>query len=100
METSPKEQRGRPGQSASGVLPDLADRPTGRLPFRPVGAPMRCPAPTSPLQAAPPAVSLGQRLEPLATAAFINADFARRGVGQAISTAGDYGEANAIARWG
>src|SRR5258708_13290667 len=54
METSPKEQRGRPGQSASGVLPDLADRPPGRLPFRPVGAPMRCPAPTSPLPPPPP----------------------------------------------
>src|SRR5258708_4960112 len=99
METSPKEQRGRPGQSASGVLPDLADRPTGRLPFRPVGAPMRCPAPTSPLQAAPPAVSLGQRLEHLATAAFINPNFAWLWWGQAISSVGDYAWDTALVLW-
>src|SRR5260370_114641 len=99
METSPKEQRGRPGQSASGVLPDLADRPTGRLPFRPVGAPMRCPAPTSPLQAAPPAVSLGQRLEHLARAAFINPNFAWLWWGQAISSVGDYAWDTALVLW-
>src|SRR5260370_10084119 len=99
METSPKEQRGRPGQSASGVLPDLADRPTGRLPFRPVGAPMRCPAPTSPLQAAPPAVSLGQRLDHLARAAFINPNLAWRWWGQAISSLGDDACDTALVLW-
>jgi MFS family permease len=99
METSPKEQRGRPGQSASGVLPDLADRPTARLPFRPVGAPMRCPAPTSPLQAVPPAVSLGQRLEHLARAAFINPNFAWLWWGQAISSVGDYAWDTALVLW-
>src|SRR5260370_750993 len=99
METSPKEQRERPGQSASGVLPDLADRPTGRLPFRPVGAPRRSPAPPSPLRAAPPAVSLGQRLEHLARAAFINPNFAWLWWGQAISSVGDYAWDTALVLW-
>jgi MFS family permease len=98
METSPKEQRGRPGQPASGVLPE-AERPNGRLPFRPVGAPMRCPAPTSPLQATPPAVSLGQRLEHLASAAFINPNFAWLWWGQAISSVGDYAWDTALVLW-
>src|SRR5260370_41831383 len=90
METPPQEQRGRPGQSASGTLPNLADRPTTRLPFRPVGAPVRCPAPSSPPQAAPPAASLGRRLAHLAQAAFINPNFAWLWWGQAISSVGDY----------
>ncbi|HKV02692.1 MAG TPA: hypothetical protein VJQ26_11235, partial [Ktedonobacteraceae bacterium] len=76
MDTSPQEQRGRPGQSASGTLPNPADRPTARLPFRPVGAPVRCLTPSAPPQAAPSAASLGQRLQHLAQAAFINPNFA------------------------
>ncbi len=99
METTPKEQRGHPGQSTSGALPDLADRPTVRLPFRPVGAPMRCPAPTSPLRAAPPAKSLGRRLENLARAAFINRNFAWLWWGQAISSVGDYAWDTALVLW-
>ncbi len=101
METPPKEQRGRPGQSASGAL-NLADRPTARLSFRPVGAPMRCPAPTSPLQAVPPALAtapLGQRLEHLARAAFINPNFAWLWWGQAISSVGDYAWDTALVLW-
>ncbi|HLX59120.1 MAG TPA: MFS transporter [Ktedonobacteraceae bacterium] len=99
MESSPKEQGERPGQSASGTLPNLADRPTARLPFRPVGAPMRCPAPSSPLQAAPPAASLGRRLEHLARTAFINPNFAWLWWGQAISSVGDYAWDTALVLW-
>ncbi|HEX6556222.1 MAG TPA: MFS transporter [Ktedonobacteraceae bacterium] len=99
METPPKEQRGRPGQSASGALPNLADRPTTRLPFRPVGAPIRSPAPTSPLQAARPAVSLSRRLENLARAVFINRNFALLWWGQAISSVGDYAWDTALVLW-
>jgi MFS family permease len=99
METSPKEQRGYTTQSASGVLRNLADQPTVRLPFRPVGAPIRCPAASSPLQAAPPAVSLGRRLELLARAVFINRNFALLWWGQAISNVGDYAWDTALVLW-
>jgi MFS family permease len=99
METSPKEQRGRHGQSASSALPNLADRPTVRLPFRPVGALMRCPAPSSPLQAAPLAASLGRRLQHLARAVFINRNFALLWWGQAISSVGDYAWDTALVLW-
>lgn len=99
METPPKEQRERPGQSASGALPNQAGRPTVRLPFRPVGAPMRCPAPSSPLQAVPVAVSLGRRLEHLARAAFINRNFALLWWGQTISSVGDYAWDTALVLW-
>ena len=99
METSPKEQRGYATQSASGVLRNLADQPTVRLPFRPVGAPMRCPAASSPLQAAPPAVSLGRRLELLTRAVFINRNFALLWWGQAISNVGDYAWDTALVLW-
>src|SRR5260370_34088745 len=99
METSPKEQRGRPDQSASGTLPNLADRPTVRLPCRPVGAPVRCPAPSSPPQATPTTASLGQRLAHLAQAAFINPNFAWLWWGQAISSVGDYAWDTALLRW-
>jgi Transmembrane secretion effector len=99
METSPKEQRGYTTQSASGALPNLADRPTVRLPFRPVGAPMRCPAASSPLQAAPPALSLGRRLELLGRAVFINRNFALLWWEQAISNVGDYAWDTALVLW-
>src|SRR5713101_6428680 len=99
METSPKEQRGRHGQSASSALPNLADRPTVRLPFRPVGALMRCPAPSWPLQAAPLAASLGRRLQHLARAVFINPNFALLWWGQAISSVGDYAWDTALVLW-
>src|SRR5260370_33919276 len=99
METSPKEQRERPDQSASSALPNLADRPTVRLPFRPVGALMRCPAPSSPLQAASLAASLGRRLQHLARAAFINPNFALLWWGQAISSVGDYAWDTALVLW-
>jgi MFS family permease len=99
MENSPKEQRGRQGQSASGALPNEAGRPTVRLPFRPVGAPMRCPAPSSPLQAVPPVASLGRRLEHLARAAFLNRNFALLWWGQTISSVGDYAWDTALVLW-
>jgi MFS family permease len=72
MALLPKRQAGRRDQADGSASPDPAGRPTVRLPFRPVGAPVRCPAPTSPLQAAPRAASLGRRLQHLARAAFIN----------------------------
>src|SRR5437763_8977434 len=99
METSPKEQRGHSGQSASGALPNLDDRPTERLPFRPVGALMRCPALASPLQVPLPVASLSRRLEHLAKAAFINRNFALLWWGQAISSVGDYAWDTALVRW-
>src|SRR6516164_681389 len=99
METSPKEQRGYTTQSASGVLRNVADQPTVRLPFRPVGAPMRCPAASSQLQAASPAVSLGRRLELLARAVFINRNFALLWWGQVISNVGDYAWDTALVLW-
>jgi MFS family permease len=99
MENSPREKRGHPNQSASGTLSKLAERPTARLAFRPVGAPMRCPAPSSPLQAVLPAVSLGRRLQHLARAAFINRNFALLWWGQAISSVGDYAWDTALVLW-
>jgi MFS family permease len=99
METPPEEQRGHPTQSVSGALPNLADRPTVRLAFRPVGASMRVPAPTSPLQAVSPAASVGRRLQHLATAAFINPNFAWLWWGQAISSVGDYAWDTALVLW-
>jgi MFS family permease len=99
METSPKEQREYPSQSASGTLDNLADRPTVRLSFRPVGAPMRCPAPASPLQAALPAASLGRRLEHFVRAAFINRNFALLWWGQVISSVGDFAWDTALVLW-
>src|SRR5437763_16234830 len=99
METSPTEQRERPSQSASSVLPNRVARPTVRLPFRPVGALMRCPAPSSPLQVAPLAASLGRQLQHLARAAFINPNFALLCWGQAISSVGDYAWDTALVLW-
>lgn len=97
METPP--QGGRSGQLTSGALADLADRPTVRLPFRPVGAPVRCPAPSSALEAVPVAPSLGRRLEHLVRAAFINPNFAWLWWGQAISSVGDYAWDTALVLW-
>src|SRR5207237_2874373 len=79
--------------------PNPAGRPTVRLPFRPVGTPVRCPAPTSPLQAAPRTASLGRRLQHLARAAFINPNFALLWWGQAISSVGDYAWDTALVLW-
>src|SRR5258708_38749443 len=96
MESSPKEQRGRPGQSASGTLPNLADRPTARLPFRPVGAPRRGLAPSAPPPATPAAASLARRLAHLAQAAIINPTLAWLGWGHDNSFAGDDAADSAI----
>src|SRR5579864_4275339 len=60
---------------------------------------MRCPAPTSPLQAVSPAASLSQRLQHLAQAAFINPNFAWLWWGQAISSVGDYAWDTALVLW-
>jgi hypothetical protein len=57
------------------------------------------PAASSPLQAAPPAVSLGRRLELLARAVFINRNFALLWWGQAISNVGDYAWDTALVLW-
>src|SRR5260370_11352142 len=90
MALSPKRQAGRRDRADGNASPNPADRPTVRLPFRPVGAPVRCPAPSSPPQATPTTASLGQRLAHLAQAAFINPNFAWLWWGQAISSVGDY----------
>ena len=60
---------------------------------------MRCPAASSPFQALPFAASLGQRLEHLARAAFINRNFALLWWGQAISSVGDYAWDTALVLW-
>jgi len=99
METPSQEQRGRSGRLDSGTLSDLADRPTVRLPFRPAGAPMQCPATSSPLYAVPFAASLGRRLEHLARVAFVNRNFALLWWGQAISSVGDYAWDTALVLW-
>jgi len=99
MAFPPEEKGGRSGQSTSDALPNVADRPARRLPFRPVGTPMRCPARSSSFQAAPPAASLGRRLERLARVAFINPNFAWLWWGQAISSVGDYAWDTALVLW-
>src|SRR5437588_10704966 len=99
MALSPKRQAGRRQRADGNASPDPARRQTARLPFRPVGAPVRCPAPTSPLQAAPRAASLGRRLQHLAQAAFINPNFAWLWWGQAISSVGDYAWDTALVLW-
>jgi MFS family permease len=81
-------------------------RPAARPPFRPVGAPMRCPgaaassaavARPGPVPAAPAA--LPGWPERLARAAFINPNFARLWWGQAISSVGDYAWDTALVLW-
>src|SRR5258706_4581369 len=99
MALSPKRQAGRRDRADGSASPEPAGRQTVRLPFRPVGAPVRCPAPTSPLQAAPRAASLGRRLQHLARAAFINPNFAWLWWGQAISSVGDYAWDTALVLW-
>ncbi len=98
MAISPKRQRWRRDRPARGA-PNSARHMTVRLAFRPVGAPVRCPAVTSPLQAAPPAWSLGRRLKHLAQAVFINRNFALLWWGQAISSVGDYTWDTALVLW-
>lgn len=74
-------------------------RSTERLPFRPAGSPMRCPAATSPLQAPPAAATPRRRVEHLVRAAFINRNFALLWWGQAISGVGDYAWDTALILW-
>jgi len=99
MALPPKRQAGRRDRADGNASPNPAGRPTVRLPFRPVGTPVRCPAPTSPLQAAPRTASLGRRLQHLARAAFINPNFALLWWGQAISSVGDYAWDTALVLW-
>lgn len=99
MESSSEEQRGNSDRLDSSALADVAGRATVRLPFRPVGAPVRRPAPTSPLQVVSLPASLGQRLERLVRAAFINRNFALLWWGQAISSVGDYAWDTALVLW-
>ena len=102
MAPSPKRQAGRRDRADGSASPDPAGRPTVRLPFRAVGAPMRCPAPSSAHQATPttPATApLGRRLQHLAQAAFINPNFAWLWWGQAISSVGDYAWDTALVLW-
>jgi len=90
MEISPKRQRWHRHHSARHI--------PVRLAFRPVGAPVRCPAVTSPLEAVPPAPSPG-RLKHLVQAAFINRNFALLWWGQAISSVVDYAWDTALVLW-
>src|SRR5258708_31136872 len=99
MALSPKRQTGHRDRADGTASPDPADRPTVRLPFRPVGAPVRCPAPSSPPQATPTTASLGQRLAHLAQAAFIHPNFAWLWWRQAISSVGDYAWDPALVLW-
>lgn len=100
MEIPPEEQRGRSGQLASGTLARPGQQTTGRLAFRPAGAPVRCSSPTVPLQdVAPVAPSPGQRLERLFGKLFINRNFALLWWGQAISSVGDYAWDTALVLW-
>ncbi len=98
MAISPKRQRWRRDRPARGA-PNSARHMTVRIAYRPIGAPVRCPAVTSPLEAAPPAPSLGRRLEHLVQAAFINRNFALLWWGQAISSVGDYTWDTALVLW-
>ena len=102
MQTSPDEQREHAGQPISGDLVDVSMRTTGRLPYRPVGAPMLPPAKTSPLLAEPHVPiprSIYGRLQHLASVAFINRNFALLWWGQAISSVGDYAWDTALVLW-
>ena len=99
MESFPEEQGGNPGRMESGALANGAGRATVRIPFRPAGAPVRSPAPTSPLQAVPLTASLRRRLEDFVRAAFINRNFALLWWGQAISSVGDYAWDTALVLW-
>jgi MFS family permease len=98
MAISPRRQRWRRGQSARGAHNPARQR-TVRLAFRPVGAPVRCPAVTSPLEAIPPTPSHGRRLKHLVQAVFINRNFALLWWGQAISSVGDYAWDTALVLW-
>lgn len=105
METSHSEQKERPNQLTGDDPPDpqLAERPTIRLPFRPAGAPIRLTAPLGETEAAPQVVplaaSLRQRLAHLVEALFINRNFALLWWGQAISSVGDYAWDTALVLW-
>ncbi len=79
--------------------PKRARRKTVRLAFRPVGAPVRCPAETSPLQAVQPAWTIDRKLKHLIQEAFINRNFALLWWGQAISSVGDYTWDTALVLW-
>lgn len=98
MAITPRRQRWRRDRPARGA-PNSTRQKTARLAFRPVGAPVRCPAVTSPLQAVPPTPLLSRRLKHLAQAVFINRDFALLWWGQAISSVGDYAWDTALVLW-
>ncbi|HZU69917.1 MAG TPA: MFS transporter [Ktedonobacteraceae bacterium] len=100
MATPPREQnrqhekgRNRPHKSHRWM--------NGRLPYRPVGAPIRYTSPLPPLEPPPtPRVKTVQRrLEGLFLAAFINRNFALMWWGQAISSIGDYAWDTALVLW-
>ena len=99
METPPGEQREHPGNLTGDAAPRRAERPIIRLPFRPVGAPVRSPAPSSPRYAALLTAPLGRRLEHLLRVAFVNRNFALLWWGQAISSVGDYAWDTALVLW-
>ena len=98
MEIPPKEQRAPLAES-----PEQHDGTTARLSYRPVGALVRSPAPTSPLEdtstAVPITASLNRRLQHLARALFINRNFALLWWGQTISSVGDYAWDTALVLW-
>ncbi len=70
--------------------------------YRPPGAPLRCPPPPAPTRRAAPGAppsALTQRVTRLATAAFINPNFAKLWWGQTISSVGDYTWDTALVLW-
>ena len=98
-ETPSRDQQERPGQLIEDASLRRAERPIIRLPFRPVGAPVRRPAQTSPLRDERLAASLNRRLDHLLRVAFVNRNFALLWWGQAISSVGDYAWDTALVLW-
>jgi MFS family permease len=93
MATPPRGQsrHGGASQNSEGQIPE-------RLPFRPVGSPLRYPAASS-HEAAPPAATMRWQWEHLVRAAFINRNFSLLWWGQAISGVGDYAWDTALVLW-
>lgn len=91
-----------PARTLSGTLPNPGSqdgREKMRVPFRPAGAPVRCPAESSAFQAEARAGSPVRRVQHLFQAAFINRNFALLWWGQAISSVGDFAWDTALVLW-
>jgi MFS family permease len=74
-------------------------RSTQHLPFRPIGAPLRCPAESVQREVLLPTENLRRRLGHFVQVVFINQNFALLWWGQAISSVGDYAWDTALVLW-